>query len=415
MAKALNHCVVWAGVLGLLMEHPVSAAPPPPNEMCPVMPTEKASPEFTGEFGGRTVRLCCRNCVAKFRAKPHEYTLIAYPPPPNPRPSEWWDSGVVGLAAAFDGDAVSRRMIYGLGALLVLGGGFLARRRQARGRNLGRLDNGFLWATRPTILALGLLGAACVELWFRNVEASAAVDRANTKAAQATEAGQRAKANAPLLSWCWPQGLHELPKGVSGTYYRGNDERSELLSNGGKYRTVTFHLGLERPDGAAFQVGDNLGPGGVYLRFRFVRAAGTADHFFRDEEMAKSCLIPTAGDQPKPIPLVAVRPGWEWSAALPLGSPVVQNDYGVLRGVCLVTKSQDAASAHYYLQYVLHFQKGVLQPESRVWMMPVVLSGILNGPKSDEEWFSDRPIPEIIGENTKDPRLLGIENPDGVK
>ena len=379
------------------------------------MPTEKASPEFTAEYSGRTVRLCCRNCVAKFRMKPHEYTLIAYPPPPNPRSAEWWEAGAVGLAAAFDGDAVSRRMIYGLVTALVLGGGFLARRRLARGRDIGRVGHGFVWATRPAVLAVGVLGAACVELWVRNTETAAALEQANARATQAAELSQRAKANAPLLTWCWPQGLHELPKGVSGTYYRGNDERSEQLYNGGKYRTATFHLGLERADGRPFQVGDTPDAGGVHLRFRFVRAAGTADHFFRDDEMAKSSLIPTAGDQPKSIPLVAVRPGWEWSAAAPLGSPVSKDDYGVLRGVWLVTKSRDAASAHYYLQYVLHFQKGVLQPESRVWMVPVVLSGILNGAQSDAEWFSDRPIPEIVGENTKDPKLLGFESPDGPK
>jgi hypothetical protein len=217
-----------------------------------------------------------------------------------------------------------------------------------------------------------------------------------------------------LLTWSWPQALHELPKGVSATYYRGNDERAPELFNGGKYRTVTFHLGLERLNGTAVSPGDRVGPDGVNLRFRFVRAAGTAPQFFRDAEMCRSAILPGSGQPGPPMPLTTVRPEWEWSAAVPLGAPQPAGD-SALRGVWLVSKNGSAAATHYYLQYVLHFHDGVLLPESRVWMVPVTLSGILNGPHADEEWFSDRPIPEIVGENTKDPKLLGIEKPDGAK
>ena len=48
--------------------------------------------------------------------------------------------------------------------------------------------------------------------------------------------------------------------------------------------------------------------------------------------------------------------------------------------------------------------------EKMISMMnvPVMMSPILNGPRADGEWFSDRPIPEITGTNTTDPELLGI-------
>ncbi len=45
----------------------------PVNVMCPVMPDEPIDPRFTAEYNGKTVGLCCRKCLTKFRADPDRY------------------------------------------------------------------------------------------------------------------------------------------------------------------------------------------------------------------------------------------------------------------------------------------------------------------------------------------------------
>ena len=117
------------------------------------------------------------------------------------------------------------------------------------------------------------------------------------------------------------------------------------------------------------------------------------------------------------IPLTSTRPDRHWQADLPIGAVPPGEGYHALRGVwyCCLAKSDDPASrtlasamVHYYVQYVLHFRDGVLLPTSTVWMASVYPSPGLHGPTADGEWFSDRPIPEITGENTTDPKLLGL-------
>lgn len=47
----------------------------PINEMCPVMPEEKADPAITVEYRGKTVAFCCDKCVRKFTADPQRYAM----------------------------------------------------------------------------------------------------------------------------------------------------------------------------------------------------------------------------------------------------------------------------------------------------------------------------------------------------
>lgn len=45
----------------------------PVNAKCPVKPGEKASPDFTENYKGKTVGFCCRDCQAMFAEKPAEF------------------------------------------------------------------------------------------------------------------------------------------------------------------------------------------------------------------------------------------------------------------------------------------------------------------------------------------------------
>jgi hypothetical protein len=221
-------------------------------------------------------------------------------------------------------------------------------------------------------------------------------------------------ASAKLLQWAWPQALHELPKGVRNTYYRGNDERSEKLFNGGNYRTATFHVALKAADGSDVQPGAKVGGQKLAVRFNIVRAPNTAPNFFKAEQMSQAFLASLDGNASDKVSLLTVvEPDQRWGATVPVGEA---NEKGYLRltgvwGVCVgdLKGGIGGSMIHYYIQAVLHIQDGVLLPESTVWMIPVYPSPILHGPQADGHWFSDRPIPEIPdGKNVTDPKLLGL-------
>ncbi len=50
-----------------------SASAPAINDWCPVLTDEKADPNITTIYRGRTVAFCCDRCLAKFKANPDEY------------------------------------------------------------------------------------------------------------------------------------------------------------------------------------------------------------------------------------------------------------------------------------------------------------------------------------------------------
>ena len=77
MALCLRGSPLCMGVLLcaalLLSAHRASASQPTINEWCPVMTDEKADPNITTEYNGKTVALCCDTCLAKFKGNPDRY------------------------------------------------------------------------------------------------------------------------------------------------------------------------------------------------------------------------------------------------------------------------------------------------------------------------------------------------------
>jgi YHS domain-containing protein len=377
------------------------------------MPHQPASAEHRAEYQGRTVYFCCEECVEKFRHNPAAYVAVlnasaATQPPAGTAPSapETPTHGpFLGLAIAVV-EFGERHLWLCAYLLAVVIGVLLARRHGGR---LGRLG-------RPGTLAVLLFAGVCVEMG-REVGRARSEAAAARESARTRQSGPGPTQTAPsgqLLTWSWPQGFHELPKGLKNTYYRGNDERSPKLFNGGNYRTATFTVSIRTADGREVRDGDNLAGQSLRLHIDVVRAPKTSPNFFKRDQMARVFLFPAAGIEATTVPLTIVRPDWEWSAELPVGGPVPAAGYEKLSGVwCLSMRTgptPDPATGvvHYYFQCSLHFQDGVIAAESAVWMVPVMMSLILNGPRADGEWFSDRPIPEITGENTTDPDLLGI-------
>jgi YHS domain-containing protein len=378
------------------------------------MPHQPASAEHRAEYQGRTVYFCCEECVEKFRQNPAAYIAVlnaaaASSPPAGttpPAPDAPQPGPFLGLAIAAV-EFAERHLWLGAYLLAVVAGFGLARRRGGRLARLGR---------PVTLLVLVLVGV-CVEMGREAGRARSEAEAAREVARKAAEAPGpgRPVPSGQLLTWSWPQGFHELPRGLKNTYYRGNDERSPQLFNGGNYRTATFTVSVRTADGREVRAGDNLAGQSLRLHLGVVRAPKTSPHFFRPDQMARVFLFSTAaGAAAEPVPLTVVRPDWEWTAELPVGAPVPAAGYAKQACVwCLSMRpgpTPDPATGvvHYYIQSALHFRDGVVAAESAVWMVPVMMSLILNGPRADGEWFSDRPIPEITGENTTDPDLLGI-------
>ena len=210
-------------------------------------------------------------------------------------------------------------------------------------------------------------------------------------------------------------------KQVAGTYYRGNCERNAALFNSGNYLTAIFRVGLCDASHKAVETGDPAPAGGVYLRLEIERAPGTTYDLFSKEMMAAVFLSKhfyEAGGEKRvdqPARLEIVDKDQKWVAYSHLGSP---DDKGELHGLIYVFTGRIEDNTvrgdpHYGVKYDLSFADGKLTDQSDLWMSSFGNGAVVNpeppGKIPYREWFDYRPLPVIEGENSKDPKLLGIE------
>lgn len=382
--------------------------PAPANEFCPVMPGEKALPEFATDFEGRRVGFCCADCRIKFLADPEAYRQRLITAPPDPRPR----FDLLSLLFGFVNFAERHKVVirYVFGALIALLVALKARALMRRSERPSKLLRSLASLASPLGLVALLLGGACTELGQRLERQRLEEDSRVEKARQTTPQFVSDK----LFSWAWPQALNELPSGLKATYYRGNDERSEKLFNGGDYRTATFHLALQTEYGQQIEPGTVVGDKNLKMRLDIVRAPKTALHFFTREAMARVYLVPLGSQAgQKPLALTPLKSEAHWVVEAPLKSVSATGyaRHNAAWALLVATSSEplpNVDNTHYCIACSLHFNDGIVLPQSRLWMLPIFPSPILKGPKTDRQWFSDRPIPEITGENTNDPRLLGV-------
>lgn len=214
------------------------------------------------------------------------------------------------------------------------------------------------------------------------------------------------------------------PRRLGGEYYRGNDERSPHLFNGGYYRTCTMRVWLCGPDGAILHWGDEAPAGGCHVRFEIEQSPGAADALFSDDIWNHTFLSPVPKQQPVTDPATEVVRFREagprrWVAEVPLDlaaaaeAPLKGTIY-LYRGVPDPDRPL-SADPHYAAEYTLRVADGRIAPDSELWMGYIFRTGNVWPVPPDkipeDEWFSFRPIPEIEGEQTTtDPKLLGIED-----
>lgn len=211
------------------------------------------------------------------------------------------------------------------------------------------------------------------------------------------------------------------PKQLAGTYYRGNCERSPSLFNNGNYLTAVFHISICDSKHQTVQVGDSIPSDGLFVRMELERAPGTTDALYSKEMIASVFLAQQffETDETKikepVVRLETLEEGQRWVAYFPIGSAS-----GALQAKGLIyvyTGRADADKArgtpHYGIQFDLQFVDGKLTADSDLWMNSFGNNAVQIPEKPGKipyrEWFDYRPLPIIEGENSQDPKLLGIE------
>lgn len=220
--------------------------------------------------------------------------------------------------------------------------------------------------------------------------------------------------------------------GLGGTYYRGNDERNEKLFNGGYYRTATMRLSLLDEAGKPLSVGERIVGDELVVRLEIERARQATRELFTDEMFGAVLLTRRSADQKEPlqdddpVPFEILESGERWKATYTLKTFQGTSDAALDGVIYVVSGAQQDGEAvrgtrQYGIVYSLRIRDRVIQPNSELWLGPVLVPGNFQFPVPNSitlsEWLDTQPIPEITGENTTDPKLLGIpqHRPDFVR
>lgn len=208
---------------------------------------------------------------------------------------------------------------------------------------------------------------------------------------------------------------------MGGTYYRGNDERSPALFNGGYYRTASLDLRLKDPAGRVLIWGDVL-PQKATIAVEIEKATFAAPSLFTAEMMGAvgmSAAAPKELESLENPPHAFLKPGPRegvWVVELPLELDLTkprQEGMVYLYAGMSVADKHLKGSCNFNIGYKLVVENGKLTSESELWMEAVVKPSNLVWTPDDrisaQEWFDILPIPEIINGNSSDPKLLGVE------
>jgi hypothetical protein len=217
------------------------------------------------------------------------------------------------------------------------------------------------------------------------------------------------------------QVVPQHPPRLGGEYYRGNDERSERLFNGGYYRTATLNLHLVDELGHVLAWGD-LCPAEPHIEFRFTRAAKATKELFTERITAKIRL----SDVPPPefaqvaeeqlMSLDVLEPGERWRVVYSVRDLVAR---GACRGNLFLYSDVHQAEGRYTgipgfrIDYDLRLEDGKIASSSTLRLVSLektarLITARSPGDVTAEQWFDFRPIPEIEGNPPSDPQLLGI-------
>lgn len=400
----------WILVAGLVVA--AAASGQEVDEHCPVWPERLASAEHELTYGGRSVRFCCATCRRLFEADPKKY--LANVPGLDPAALEDEEE-----TASWRGlEALRRTGEVGLYALLALLAVALV--TVATWRRRGAAAAGPRYEV--IVLLLLTLGAGFF-MGRRILELETQVE--DLRQRNYLFELEKVMHNNTYIDYGDPPIPSRPPVAprLASVYYRGNDERSPELFNGGDYLTAWFRLSLHGADGRPLRHGDTVGEEWLQVRFEIERAPNTPDYFWSDDIMGHIYLTRQTDrflglERPVAdrVDLAVLEPLQRWEALYPVGR---LRGAGAerLEGVIYVADEWRqhgkvlGATLHYAVQYEITVDDGRVAPASDLWM------GALFRPRKSpvwkvppEEWLSHEPIPPKPEPGVDDPELLGIDD-----
>ena len=253
----------------------------------------------------------------------------------------------------------------------------------------------------------------------------------NDSAVVSSETKSPAKANELIVNLeNLPQPPYPMhPSRLGGTYYRGNDERSDQLFNGGFYRTATIELGLVDDQGTPIRRGDTL-PSNVFIDLTILRAPHATTELFgdrvHDATYLKHYSMSPSLSELGVYKFEIVEPLDRWRVRIPLDLKTDQQSetWNQSGAVYLFYGQQQYESqtgrVHFGIMYDLAGQDRRLGDKSELWMGSLYnLNGRVLVPDENQvlldRWFDFRPIPVIQGESSQDPELLGLPEHQSTK
>ena len=216
-------------------------------------------------------------------------------------------------------------------------------------------------------------------------------------------------------------------KSLAKTYYRGNCEYNDKLYNQGNYRTATFQLWLSDANGNRLKVGDPLPNDQYLIQLEMTRAKGAAKSLFSPNVMGTIFVTTNSENHNDMEPIIAqfenTVPLQKWQCTIPVQADEFPHEEPIVFHVCKgdVVGDEGAGKPHYGIVFEVGLDDGKLTNQSDLWMGNLFVSNRLIALEANKippgEWFDVRPIPEIEGENTDDPELIGTPEhlPDNKK
>lgn len=437
--------VVLLGLLGLTavrqvclaaattsQTHPSTA--PVINDRCPVMPEQAASSEFALIYRGVTVQFCCDKCRSKFDRDPEPYLAHLRNLPPAPAsvvrqstlpqspPSrvgqflntlligvepfaERWRTVMFVLLGVLVINMIAGRLVQKDGHGSALEDPSTVRQRSV----LIRAPRGLalILARRSTVVVLvagilvgHLLGPASV----------GPNSGAGRYPGPPGDLPPERKFQSQMVRQRQLQG-EQFVTGLEKTYWRGNDDRSPKLYQGGIYCTCRMHVRLQTADGQAVKPGDDVMGKRLFVRVEIERAANTLQIHFDDADLTRTFLLSRDVDPKQPhgdhtaaCMFNIVQPGQRWEAVCDVGE--VHDAGRPFTGMVVVVPATAPSrnpemswpAAFYGIQYELQLDGksggAVVSPSSKLWMAATYFTEELPDNRV-YEWLSWKPLPEI--------------------
>lgn len=228
-----------------------------------------------------------------------------------------------------------------------------------------------------------------------------------------------------------PVRLHNDEPSLARTYYRGNCERDPELFNGGNYRTGLFELSLTDREGNALKPGRSVNLQDLWIQLDLSRSPGTVERLYVPEMMSRMFMsheLHSTRKEPlqeSRVRLETLKPLWKWRCRYPLMDYLqdsvedVSGENADYEGVVYLQQGRiedgfvESCRPHYAIAWKVEIANGTLAETSDVWMSSLFQPRVVRSVHARIpylQWFSPNPIPEIDGENSKDPVKLGIND-----